>query len=273
MWTASAWTRSSTWTRAPRASSPPSSTSSPQRIGKENFYLIGEITGGRAAGFYHPGDHRPGRRPGHRRYPRPAGVPGQGLPQPAGIFRPVPQLACWCRRNSHIWFRNKVVTLFDDHDQVRKGGHKARFCAGDPAWPRLLLNVLALNATTLGIPCIYYGSEQGFDGEGDNDRYIREAMFGGEFGAFRSRERHFFDEEHPVYQELAQNPGAAQAEDRPAPRPAVPARDLRRRAELRPAAPAGRAGCSPWCPGRALSTTSSCCWRSTPTPTRRARPG
>jgi glycosidase len=107
------------------------------------------------------------------------------------------------QKESHIWFRNKVVTLFDDHDQVRKGGYKARFCAGDPAWRRLLLNVLALNATTLGIPCIYYGTEQGFDGEGDSDRFIREAMFGGEFGAFRTRGRHFFDEDGPVYQELA----------------------------------------------------------------------
>jgi hypothetical protein len=107
------------------------------------------------------------------------------------------------QKESHIWFRNKVVTLFDDHDQVRKGAHKARFCAGDPAYRKLALNALALNATTLGIPCIYYGTEQGFDGEGDNDRYIREAMFGGEFGAFRSRDRHSFNEDNPLYQELA----------------------------------------------------------------------
>jgi hypothetical protein len=66
-----------------------------------------------------------------------------------------------------------------------------------------VLNVLALNAMTLGIPCIYYGSEQCFDGEGGSDRYIRESMFGGEFGAFRSRGVHFFNEENPVYQELA----------------------------------------------------------------------
>ena len=63
--------------------------------------------------------------------------------------------------------------------------------------------MLALNALTLGIPCVYYGSEQGFDGAGGNDRYIREAMFGGDFGAFRSRGRHAFDETHPLYQSLA----------------------------------------------------------------------
>jgi hypothetical protein len=56
---------------------------------------------------------------------------------------------------------------------------------------------------TLGIPCIYYGTEQGFDGAGDNDRYIRESMFGGAFGAFRSRDRHCFDDDALVYRELA----------------------------------------------------------------------
>jgi len=59
---------------------------------------------------------------------------------------------------------------------------------------------------TLGIPCIYYGTEQQFDGAGSGDgadRYIREAMFGGAFGAFRSKGRHFFDESQWVYRETA----------------------------------------------------------------------
>ena len=63
--------------------------------------------------------------------------------------------------------------------------------------------MLALNVTTIGIPCVYYGSEQYFDGQGGNDRFLREAMFGGEFGAFGSRDRHFFNEEGPAYRELA----------------------------------------------------------------------
>lgn len=53
------------------------------------------------------------------------------------------------------------------------------------------------------VPCIYYGMEQQFDGHGDDDRYIREAMFGGEFGALETRHRHFFNEDHPVYRELS----------------------------------------------------------------------
>jgi hypothetical protein len=65
------------------------------------------------------------------------------------------------------------------------------------------LSAIALNLCTLGIPCIYYGSEQAFDGAGGNDRYIREAMFGGAFGPFRSRERHCFDEQNRIYSELA----------------------------------------------------------------------
>ena len=66
--------------------------------------------------------------------------------------------------------------------------------------------MLGLNAATMGIPCIYYGTEQAFDGAGSgdsSDRYIRESMFGGKFGAFRTRDRHFFNEKHPGYVELS----------------------------------------------------------------------
>jgi glycosidase len=111
------------------------------------------------------------------------------------------------RKDSHAWFRNKVVTTFDDHDQVRKSGHKARFAhdegPGQQGSARGSLAVLAFLATTMGIPCLYYGSEQQFDGHGDSDRFIREAMFGGEFGAFESRGRHFFDETAFVFRELS----------------------------------------------------------------------
>jgi hypothetical protein len=103
------------------------------------------------------------------------------------------------QKDSHVWFRNKVVTMIDD--PIRKGENKARFCAKDQG-DKLILSAIALNLCTLGIPCIYYGSEQAFDGGGGNDRYIREAMFGGAFGAFRSRDRHCFDERNTIYKEL-----------------------------------------------------------------------
>jgi glycosidase len=173
-----------------------------QRLGKENFYLIGEITGGRqraydtlevtgldaALGIDDVPDKLEGLVKGFR-------APTEYF----DLFRN----SVLVRKESHVWFRNKVVTVIDDHDQVRKGEQKARFCAGDDRWRRLALPALALNATTLGIPCIYYGSEQRFDGAGGDDRYLREAMFGGEFGPFRSRDRHCFDETTPVYRELS----------------------------------------------------------------------
>jgi hypothetical protein len=99
--------------------------------------------------------------------------------------------------------------MIDDHDQVWRGDTKGRFCS-EPPGADLILAALALNICTLGIPCIYYGSEQQFNGSGGNgspghaaDQYIREAMFGGAFGAFQSRGRHCFNEHGVVYKELA----------------------------------------------------------------------
>jgi glycosidase len=173
-----------------------------QRIGKENFYLIGEITGGRDRAFNTLEVTGLDAALGIDDIPDRLEYMVKGYRDPDEYFD-LFRNSLLVQKESHVWFRNKVVTLFDDHDQVRKGNHKARFCAGDPANRKLLTNVLALNNTTLGIPCIYYGSEQGFDGEGDSDRYIREAMFGGEFGAFRSRGRHFFNEDSEAYRQMA----------------------------------------------------------------------
>jgi glycosidase len=172
-----------------------------QSIGKDNFTLIGEITGGRDNAFNLLDITGLDSALGIDDIPDKMEYLTKGYRNPADYFS-LFRNSLLIQKDSHIWFRNKVVTLYDDHDQVRKGSNKARFCASDPAQA---LNVLMLNVMTLGIPCIYYGSEQGFDGAGSGDgadRYIREAMFGGEFGAFRSRQRHCFDESHPLYVEL-----------------------------------------------------------------------
>lgn len=173
-----------------------------QSLGKENFYLIGEITGGRDLAF---------RTLEQTGLDAALGISDEGgkleglvkgFSDPEDYFN-LFRNSLLVQKDSHVWFRNKVVTVLDDHDQVRKGEQKARFAAdGDGA--RLAVAAVALQATTLGIPCIYYGTEQGFDGAGGNDRYIREAMFGGDFGAFRSHPRHFFDEGSPVYKTLAE---------------------------------------------------------------------
>ncbi len=172
-----------------------------QTIGKDNFFLLGEITGGRQKAYETLELTGISAALGINDIPERLEYLVKGYRNPNDYFS-LFRNSELVHKDSHIWFRDKVVTTFDDHDQVRKGNNKARFCA-DAHASKVVLNVLALNALTLGIPCIYYGSEQCFDGEGGNERYIREAMFGGEFGAFRTRGVHFFDEDNSVYQELA----------------------------------------------------------------------
>jgi hypothetical protein len=95
------------------------------------------------------------------------------------------------------------------------GRAKRRFSAGNQIAPRdeQMAHAAGMQIATLGIPCIYYGTEQAFDGsaddhvqasgDGDEDRYIRESMFGSAFGAFRTSGCHFFDPSHPTYQRIA----------------------------------------------------------------------
>lgn len=171
-----------------------------QSIGKEKFFLVGEITGGWKRAFETLEETDLDAALGIDDIPDKIEYLVKGYRDPSEYFS-LFRNSLLVNKESHVWFRDKVVTMFDDHDQVRKGQSKARFCA-DPDAAKVVLNVLAMNALTLGIPCIYYGTEQCFDGKGDSDRYLREAMFGGAFGAFRTKGVHFFNEENPVYQEL-----------------------------------------------------------------------
>ncbi|QRR03214.1 alpha-amylase family glycosyl hydrolase [Dyadobacter sandarakinus] len=170
-------------------------------IGKENFYLIGEITGGRRRAFETLELTGLDAALGIDDIPDKMEYLVKGYRNPSDYFS-LFRNSELVQKDSHVWFRNKVVTLFDDHDQVRKGGNKARFCAGESGRD-FLIAIVGLNLTSLGIPCLYYGTEQAFDGAGDSDRYIRETMFGGKFGAFRSKDVHFFKEDNPYFPEIA----------------------------------------------------------------------
>jgi glycosidase len=172
-----------------------------QSIGKENFYLIAEITGGRTRAFQTLETTGLDAALGVDDIPDKVEYLVKGFRNPEDYFS-LFRNSLLVQKESHIWFRNKVVTMFDDHDQVRKANNKARFCA-DRGSERQVLSALALNATTLGVPCVYYGTEQAFDGSGGSDQFLRETMFGGEYGALQSRRRHFFREDEPVYRELA----------------------------------------------------------------------
>lgn len=175
-----------------------------QKIGKDNFYLVGEITGSRENAFNTLEVTGMDAALGIADIQEKMEFTAKGFTSPNEYFS-LFRNSILVGKESHTWFRNKVVTMFDDHDKVSEGSHKTRFCA-DFNGDQLILSALGLNLTTLGIPCIYYGTEQMFDGQGTgngSDRYIREAMFGGKFGAFRSKERHFFNTEQLVYKELS----------------------------------------------------------------------
>jgi glycosidase len=175
-----------------------------QTLGKENFYLIGEITGGRQRAFTTLEITGMNAALGIDDVQDKIEYLVKGFRNPGDYFD-LFRNSELVRKESHVWFRNRVVTTFDDHDQVRKGKHKSRFAHDEAPGqrnPERSLAALAFLATTMGIPCIYYGTEQQFEGHGHDDRFIREAMFGGEFGAFESRGRHFFNETGTVYREL-----------------------------------------------------------------------
>lgn len=90
---------------------------------------------------------------------------------------------------SHRNLGQRHVSILDDHDHVF--GVKTRF-SSEAASEQQVVAGVAIQLFTLGVPCIYYGTEQSFAGPeeservylpgwkgGDHaDRYLREAMFG-----------------------------------------------------------------------------------------------
>lgn len=89
------------------------------------------------------------------------------------------------------------VTFVDNHDQMVRPYR--RLMHNNPIKQQAVLAVGYL-LTSQGIPCIYYGTEQGFDGGGPDDSYVRECMFGGTWGAFDSSGSHFFNPQHEIFQ-------------------------------------------------------------------------
>ncbi len=95
---------------------------------------------------------------------------------------------------SHRNLGDKLMSVLDDHDHVY--GEKLRF-AVRAVNDHQVAAATAIQLLTLGIPCLYYGTEQGFAGPeeaerfwlpgwGGHDRYLREAMFGPRFPRARA---------------------------------------------------------------------------------------
>ena len=91
--------------------------------------------------------------------------------------------------------RARLVTFLDNHDQPRflNSG-----LAHDDT--NRLAMALGFLYTACGVPCLYYGTEQGFDG--GRDPYDREDMFAGQFEWGPSRGDNF-DMTHPLFRWVA----------------------------------------------------------------------
>jgi glycosidase len=102
-----------------------------------------------------------------------------------------------CRRetlkkitSSHGDAGRYYVTFIENHD-LNKRFHNAQY----PSQTKLALTCLM---TMQGIPCIYYGMEQGLTGEGNRREYVREALWG---------RQNAFSQNHDLYQLIQQLSG------------------------------------------------------------------
>lgn len=128
-----------------------------ESIGKSNFLVLGEIAGGNDAQEFHLTIF--GRNLdaaldiGEMRLAI-TGV-GQGLQNPNDFFA---GFDFWDERmGSHRDWGSRHVSVLDDHDHVF--GRKVRFSADAPVNHQVIVPT-ALQFCGLGIPCIYYGTEQ-----------------------------------------------------------------------------------------------------------------
>jgi glycosidase len=89
--------------------------------------------------------------------------------------------------------QNQLVTFLDNHDQPR-------FLSIKGATPDRLKVALVFLYTARGVPCLYYGTEQAFDGA--KDPWDREDMFAGQFEWGPSCGDNF-NMTHPLFQLVA----------------------------------------------------------------------
>mgnify|MGYP001093603532 CR=1 FL=1 len=176
-----------------------------QRVGKHNFFLFGEIVAD--DGFIQRYLGRNSRIEGtNERFPSLDAALDfplyfileeviKGFASPA--FLRQRYQAFRDQYTDHGEAGRYFVTFVDNHDQMARPYR--RFMHHNPH-PQQAVLAAAYLLTSQGVPCIYYGSEQGFDGGGPDDSYVRETMFGGQWGAFDTTGAHCFNPGHPIYQ-------------------------------------------------------------------------
>jgi glycosidase len=202
------------------------------RLGKQNFFLVGEVGGGDAPQACYldaAGD-------------RLSAVLDIGSMRGAltQVARGLQSAGVYFNRFGHEGMAryrsrgDRHVSVVNDHDHVF--GDKVRFGV-DAVSEHQVAAAVALQYFTLGIPCVYAGMEQNLGGPepsarrflggrwrwGQSDVYLREALFGPEhprgadaaslsgpdrgltgFGPFGTAGHHCFDPGHPAYARIAE---------------------------------------------------------------------
>lgn len=117
----------------------------------------------------------------------------KGLRSPSDLINRYEQLA------NHALSRGELgrylVTFLDNHDQIGQK-YKRRFAADAP--DEQVIAGIGYLLCALGTPCIYYGTEQGFSGQGKKDEFIREAMFD-----LDNQQLNYLNNNCRIYQEIA----------------------------------------------------------------------
>ncbi len=168
-------------------------------IGKKNFLIFGEIMGDDALLRKYMGDVRDPHLDAVLDFPL-YGVLEEVIKGSAAVgslrerYEAMDRYGC-----EREELARRFVTFVDNHDQTYRPCR--RFLHGAKS-PRLAAMAAGYLLTAIGIPCLYYGTEQGFDGGGKSDRFVRECMFGGKWGAFGTTGGHFFNEQHPLYRAI-----------------------------------------------------------------------
>jgi len=154
-------------------------------IGKKNFFSYGEVFDGeeRIAEFIGRNTRDAGD---------PVGVDAAldfplffRLPSVAKGFAPPTEVIEVYRRrkaverdilSSHGEAGRFFVTFLDNHD-MKERFRGASTDGPDEFDPQVILGI-ALLFGLQGIPCLYYGTEQGLHGRGNSDQFVREALWG-----------------------------------------------------------------------------------------------
>lgn len=195
-------------------------------IGKNNFFLVGEVGGGK----YFPVEYLEAVRHNLNACLDISSRDilcnvAKGLQEAKSYVGTAPDEWNPALGSSRL-SAERYVTVLNDHDHVY--GAKLRFSANASSNYQIVAGV-AIQLLSLGVPCIYYGSEQAFAGPessevkwlpdyGSSDCYLRETMFGAEhpkasgkmglsdydnnlpgFGAFGTVGYHCFNQKHPAF--------------------------------------------------------------------------